>query len=50
MATIRKIQQRFKFPKAMTVNGEWRVKVADEDWELLKEVEEKGYVEIRNKQ
>ncbi len=33
----------------MTANGEWRVEVADEDWELLKEVEEKGYVQIRKK-
>ena len=33
----------------MTINGEWMVWVPDEDWELLKETERRGYIEIRNK-
>ena len=35
IGTIRKIQKRFRFPRAMTINGTWPVMVADEDWELL---------------
>lgn len=46
---IRKIQERFKFPKCMTVNGEWPVIVDGKDWPLLKETEERGFIEIRNK-
>ena len=46
---IRKIQERFKFPKRMTVNGEWPVVVDGSDWELLKETEKRGFIEIRNK-
>lgn len=45
--TIRKIQERFKFPKAITINGTWPVIVADEDWETLQETERRGYVNIR---
>lgn len=47
--TIRKIQERFKFPKYMTVNGECSVIVDGKDWAILKETEERGFVEIRNK-
>ena len=46
---IRKIQERFKFPKRMTVNGEWPVVVDGKDWELLKETEKRGFIQIRNK-
>ena len=49
IATIRKIQERFKFPKRMTVNGEWQVLVEGTDWETLRETERRGYIEIRNK-
>ena len=49
IATIRKIQERFKFPKCMTVNGEWQVLVEGTDWETLRETERRGYIEIRNK-
>lgn len=39
LATIRKIQEHFNFPKKMTVNGEWVVDVKNEQWEELKEIE-----------
>ena len=48
IGTIRKIQKRFRFPRAMTINGTWPVMVADEDWELLQETERRGYVNIRH--
>ena len=48
LKTIRKIQERFGFPKAMTVNGTWPVMVADRDWELLQDVERRRYVSIRH--
>lgn len=50
MTTIRKIQERFGFPKRMTVNGEWPVMVKDEDWQLLLETEKRKYIDIRYKQ
>lgn len=49
LATIRKIQEHFNFPKKMTVNGEWVVGVKNEQWEELKEIERRGYIRIRNK-
>ena len=49
LTTIRKIQERFGFPKCMTVNGEWPVVVDSKDWALLKETEERRFIEIRNK-
>lgn len=50
ISVIRKIQGRFGFPKCMTVNGEWPVVVNGDDWELLKETEKRGFIDIRNKQ
>lgn len=50
ISIIRKIQERFRFPKCMTVNGEWPVVVNGDDWELLKETEKRGFIDIRNKQ
>ena len=49
LPTIRKIQERFNFPKYMTVNGECPVVVNGKDWELLKETEKRGFIQIRNK-
>lgn len=48
---IRRIQERFGFTQCVTVNGETcePVEVSDEDWELLKETERRGYIQIRNK-
>lgn len=50
ISVIRKIQERFGFPKCMTVNGEWPVVVNGDDWGLLKETEKRGFIDIRNKQ
>lgn len=33
----------------MTVNGEWTVMVENKDWEVLRETEARGFIEIRNK-
>ena len=48
---IRKIEDRFGFPHCVTVNGETcrPVDVRDEDWDLLKETERRGYIQIRMK-
>ena len=48
---IRRIQERFKIPPCVTVNGETcqPVEIADEDWELLKETERRKYIQIRMK-
>lgn len=48
---VRKIQERFKLPSGVSVNGETLqpVDISDEDWELLKETERRGYIQIRNK-
>ena len=50
LQTIRKIQERFGFPKRMTVNGECTVIVDGKAWEVLKSVEQRGFIEIRNKE
>ena len=49
---IRKIQQRFHLPECVTVNGETcqPCEIADEDWELLRETERRGYIQIRQKE
>ena len=49
---IERIEQRFGFPHCVTVNGETcqPVAVRDEDWELLRETERRGYIQIRMKQ
>ena len=49
---MRRIQRRFGLPTGVTVNGETptAVDISDEDMELLKETERRGYIQIRNKQ
>ena len=49
---IRRIEERFGFPHCVTVNGETcqPVEVKPEDWELLRETERRGYIQIRIKQ
>ena len=46
---IRKIKERFGITCGVTVNGEscQPVDIKDEDWELLKETERRGYIKIR---
>jgi hypothetical protein len=48
---IHKIQERFGLPKGVTVNGETceLCTIKDEDWELLKETERRGYIKIRQR-
>ena len=48
---IHRIQERFRLPACVTINGESckAVEIADEDWELLKETERRGYIQIRVK-
>lgn len=50
-ADIRKIQQRFGITSCVDVNGEscQPVEVRDEDVELLRETERRGFIEIRIK-
>ena len=49
---IKKIQKRFKLPECVNVNGDTcqPVEIAPEDWELLKETERRGYIQIRRKE
>lgn len=46
---IYKIEKRFGIPNCVTVNGMTchPVEIKDEDWELLKETERRGYISIR---
>ena len=48
---IHKIQERFKLPTCVNVNGETcqPVEIRDEDVELLKETQRRGYIQIRIK-
>jgi hypothetical protein len=48
---IHRIQERFQLPKGVTVNGVTcqPCEIKDEDWELLKETERRGYIKIRKK-
>lgn len=44
-----KICRRFGIYYEVTVNGETRAEIRDEDMELLREVERRGFLRIRNK-
>lgn len=48
---VRRIQERFGFNTCVNVNGEscQPVEVRSEDWELLRETERRGYIQIRYK-
>lgn len=45
----KKIRERFNIPNYTTLNGETSCEIKDEDMELLRETERKGYIQIRNK-
>ena len=49
---IAKIEMRFGFPHCVNVNGETcqPVEVRAEDWELLRETERRGFIQIRKKE
>lgn len=44
-----KIRVRFGIPQYTTINGETPCEIKDEDLELLRQVEKKGFIELRNK-
>lgn len=46
---IRKIQERFGFPRCVNVNGMTcePVEIRDEDRELLEETQRRGWIQIR---
>ena len=45
-----KIRKRFNMPMSgMTINGELECEIKDEDLELLKETEKRGFIQIRRK-
>ena len=46
---IKKIRDRFNIPDYTTVNGETPCNIKDEEMELLRETERRGYIQIRNK-
>ena len=49
--TIRKIQRHFGMPEKMTVNKECPVMLDDDEMiEMLKEVERRGFIDIREKE
>ena len=45
---IRRIQKRFNVPQGITLNKRTcnPVDIPDDDWELLKETERRGYIRI----
>lgn len=50
METIRRIRDRFGMPQVgMTVNGELECDIREDDLELLKETEKRGFIKIRKK-
>ena len=46
-AIIKKIRDKFGLPKGMTVNGVSEGDVKDEDWDLFKETEKRGFLQVR---
>lgn len=48
---ILSIEKRFGFPHCVNVNGETcqPVEVRPEDWDLLRETERRGFIQIRMK-
>lgn len=43
------IRERFNLPLYMTVNGETVAEIREEDLELLRKTEKKGFIQIRHK-
>ena len=44
-----RIRKRFCIPWGMTVNKETKVEIRDEDMDLLRETEKRGFIQIRFK-
>ena len=47
--TIDKIRKKFGIPSYMSVNRETPCNIKEEDMELLRENEKRGFIQIRNK-
>lgn len=48
-AKMEKIRLRFSIPNYMSINRETPCEIRDEDMELLRECEKRGFIQIRNK-
>lgn len=48
-STITRIRNKFNIPFYTSINGETTCEIKEEDLELLREVEKKGFIQIRNK-
>lgn len=48
-AKMEKIRFRFGIPNYMSINRETPCEIRDEDMELLRECEKRGFIQIRNK-
>jgi len=46
---ISKIRSRFNIPKYTSLNGETPCEIDEKDFDLLKETEKRGFLQIRNK-
>ncbi|WP_320906229.1 hypothetical protein [Bacteroides nordii] len=46
---IELIREKFNIPRHQTVNGETLTEIREEDMELLRETERRGFIQIRNK-
>lgn len=44
-----RIRNKFDIPRYTTINGETPCDIKDEDLERLRKVEQKGFIELRNK-
>lgn len=48
-AQIQRIRERFNIPQGITVNGETTCEIDPHDLDLLRQCEQLGYIQIRNK-
>lgn len=46
MNVINKIRARFGIPRGITVNGISECSIKDEDWDLFKETEKRGFLQV----
>ncbi len=47
--SISRIREKFNLPSYVSINGETPCDVREEDLELLRECEHRGFIQIRNK-
>lgn len=45
----RRIRERFNIPAYTTINGETPCEIREDDMELLREIESRRFIQIRNK-